>query len=856
MNRSLCVSVLLLCFTMMVSAAAQIQSHTWCRISPERDARYVPAASTLLLRSDKKIEHGITARDVRIVVNGKISGGHPGRTVIADDRETVIFTPDLPFSPDESVSVRVEAGAACIPPLDYHFTVSAFAHYDERVWAGTTDIAPGASIAAVPEAHSAMSVINGVAVPADFPKFTASTLKGTAPGKIFIGNWSMSGDRHYMMILENDGTPYFYKRLPGAHARDFKIQPTGTLTRRVYDDLNCFVEMDSQYVNIDTIRCGNGYGTDEHELQLLPNHHALLIGLDYHQVDMSKLISGGATNATVIGNTVQELDERHRVVFEWRSWDNFNITDAVHENLKGGTIDYVHMNSIAVDYDSNLVISSRHLSEVTKINRKTGKIIWRLGGAHNQFRFANDLYQNSYQHDVRPVPGKPNAYTMMDNGNFHSPSFSRAVEFQLDTAQMVAIKTWEYRHTPADYYTYFMGNVQRLPNGNTFIDWGDAPVPKATEVTAAGEVVYEANFDKSGYSYRDYRFNWQSVVKIPYLVAEPYPDKITLIFNKFGDKRVKRYIVYCGTSPAPTTPIDSTAQTWIDLTNLTNNRTYYFRVTARDSSGVESPYSNEENLFVKIYPPNTNQVINGDFFQGLNGWSFIVANGGAALTTTGADGITIAIGSGGSQSSSIQLFEPGIGLVNGKQYLFEFDAFASNSRTIDARVEQNGGSGTNYSKTGTLALTKNKTHKAYPFTMTSANDFSARVTFNVGVGTDTVHLNNISVQQVVTTAVAASSIAPILFRLEQNYPNPFNPSTTISFQLPNGEARYTVALDIFDMLGRKAATLVNEEKTSGTYSVQWNAAGFASGLYYCMLRARTASGSSSMQAVKKILLIK
>ena len=164
-----------------------------------------------------------------------------------------------------------------------------------------------------------------------------------------------------MMILENDGTPYFYKRLAGYdQARDFKVQPTGTMTLRMYGNLNCFVEIDSQYNFIDTLRCSNNYGTDEHECQLLPDHHCFLIGLAYRQVDMSKLVSGGSTNATIIENNLQELDKNHNVVFEWRSMDNFNIVDAVHENLTAATIDYVHMNSIAVDYDSNIVISSRH----------------------------------------------------------------------------------------------------------------------------------------------------------------------------------------------------------------------------------------------------------------------------------------------------------------------------------------------------------------------------------------------------------------------------------------------------------------------------------------------------------------
>jgi cell wall-associated NlpC family hydrolase len=68
--------------------------------------------------------------------------------------------------------------------------------------------------------------------------------------------------------------------------------------------------------------------------------------------------------------------------------------------------------------------------------------------------------------------------------------------------------------------------------------------------------------------------------------------------------------------------------------------------------------------------------------------------------------------------------------------------------------------------------------------------------------------------------------------LLQNYPNPFNPTTTISFSLP---VRAFVSLKIFNLVGREVAGLVNETKSPGAYSVQWNAAGCASGMYFYRL---------------------
>ena len=75
------------------------------------------------------------------------------------------------------------------------------------------------------------------------------------------------------------------------------------------------------------------------------------------------------------------------------------------------------------------------------------------------------------------------------------------------------------------------------------------------------------------------------------------------------------------------------------------------------------------------------------------------------------------------------------------------------------------------------------------------------------------------------------------FALLQNYPNPFNPSTTISFVLPS---KSMVSLKIFDVLGREVTTLVhNEMLSAGTYSKQWNASAYCSGLYFYRLQAGT-----------------
>ncbi len=86
--------------------------------------------------------------------------------------------------------------------------------------------------------------------------------------------------------------------------------------------------------------------------------------------------------------------------------------------------------------------------------------------------------------------------------------------------------------------------------------------------------------------------------------------------------------------------------------------------------------------------------------------------------------------------------------------------------------------------------------------------------------------------------ISISSEVPPLFSLHQNYPNPFNPVTKIRFDIPsnvgNGRDR-SVKVIIYDLLGREITTLVNEQLLPGSYSVDWDGSGFASGVYFYSL---------------------
>jgi hypothetical protein len=106
-----------------------------------------------------------------------------------------------------------------------------------------------------------------------------------------------------------------------------------------------------------------------------------------------------------------------------------------------------------------------------------------------------------------------------------------------------------------------------------------------------------------------------------------------------------------------------------------------------------------------------------------------------------------------------------------------------------------------------------------------------------------------------TDVTPTADAVPADYRLNQNYPNPFNPSTMIRYALPVGSF---VSLEVFDIIGRKVATLVNGDQPAGSYVVRFDAGNLANGTYFYSLKARKTEGGQSGEftETRKMMLLK
>jgi hypothetical protein len=118
---------------------------------------------------------------------------------------------------------------------------------------------------------------------------------------------------------------------------------------------------------------------------------------------------------------------------------------------------------------------------------------------------------------------------------------------------------------------------------------------------------------------------------------------------------------------------------------------------------------------------------------------------------------------------------------------------------------------------------------------------------NTNITLGSAEVRNILNGPMAVNTSGTEGLVPTEFALMQNYPNPFNPTTTINYNLP---MQAMVEVSIYNALGERVSTLVNEIKEAGRHTVEFNAVGYSSGIYFYQIKA------NDYVSVKKMILMK
>ena len=508
-------------FFLMIFFSASGQHLNFSYQSPVPGAHFINPEQTIIFKTSNGIDP-TTIDPSDFLVVGSLSGKVSFKLTFSEDAKSIILHPDQDFQYGEKIEVEMLPGlkdnnGRQIQLKNFYFyikngeTLSLLRDFKQSK---DYDFA-------LPEITNTVEKkpniqVNDNSLPDDYPAPTV-LFGGTHTlddQYLFINMSGYAGGPYsnYLTILDNYGTPIYYNQTERS-SRDFHTLGNGYLT---YSDNNFahpenekYYLLDSSYVIFDSVMMGNGYWVDGHDMLLLENGHYLMMAYDPQQVDMSVVVPGGNPNATVTGIVIQEVDLSREVYFQWRSWDHFQITDATYDiDLTALRVDYVHANAFDIDDDGNILLSCRHMDEITKINFTTGDIIWRFGlnSENNMFTFENDPVGFSHQHDIRKLDN--GHYSLFDNGNNHNPPFSQALEYLINEQTLEAELVWGYQREGV--FSTATGSFRIGEDGKKLIGWGFHTPLNVTELNADNTLSFDLVLPQNVASYRAIKQPWKT----------------------------------------------------------------------------------------------------------------------------------------------------------------------------------------------------------------------------------------------------------------------------------------------------------------------------------------------------------
>ncbi len=409
-----------------------------------------------------------------------------------------------------------------------------------------------------------------------FPPIRISQNHDPAPGYFFIATKKhFVDDVNYFTIIDNYGTPVYF-RLVNDMAAGIRVKDGYIYMLEGPEKI--YFKIDSMFHKVDTFNTV-GYALDGHDFALDENGHVLMMGRKLRTVDLTEY--GGHVDATVKDLVLQEFDGEGNLLYTWKAWEHFSITDANEDSplvdLTASTVDYLHANSVFFDSDTSFLLSCRHFDEITKIDRRTGDIIWRLGGKNNDFNFLNDTIRFSHPHTVRKLPNGD--IMIFDNGNLHQPQVTSVVEYQLDEVNKTATLIRRQYHDPMLYADHG-GGEQMLPGGDLLVYWGPA-TPSFTEYHPDGSVAIEMDYSAHSFATRVAKSTWKHKV---FVTAVD-----TVNFGMWDGYTESEYLLTLHNNT------DSVLKITGYLTRTTN-------FTVKDNFPVELPPHGDKDITIAYYP--------------------------------------------------------------------------------------------------------------------------------------------------------------------------------------------------------------------------------------------------------------
>jgi hypothetical protein len=428
--------------------------------------------------------------------------------------------------------------------------------------------------------------------PALWTSYARGMKPPAAEGYLFVAPTSKRRVQAGALIVDTSGQPvWFHPVKPGWWVSNFRVQqyrgkPVLTwwqgIVRPPGYGRGEGVVLDSSYREIARVRAARGRQADLHEFTLTPRGTALITcHPPVLQADLSGV--GGAARGQALESVIQEIDvATGKLLFEWRSLEHIAIDESLLP--PGGVYDYLHVNSIDPLPDGHLLISGRHTCALYKIDRHSGRVLWRLGGRQSDFAMGRGS-RFYWQHDASHLEGNLISVFANGAGPAKSEPHSRGVLLHVDERRRAVRLRHSYRH-PRPILTSAMGSVQALPDRNVMVGWGLVPV--LSEFAADGKLLGDLHIPWGYNCYRGFRMPWTATPADRPAIASRRASagQVTIYASWNGATEVAMWQLSAGPSPHQLQPVGITPRSGFETAIALASSGGYAAVTALDANRV------------------------------------------------------------------------------------------------------------------------------------------------------------------------------------------------------------------------------------------------------------------------------
>ena len=519
---------------------------------------------------------GTTVTGVHVV--GSSSGAHSGSLRAYSTGTGESFLPSHPFHTGEKVTVHAQAGGTSVSTS---FTIARQAAVSQKEF----PITPG-------DAKAVQHYSSAPTLTPSTVRITTPATPGTTPGDLFLAPYQGDGSPG-PMIADQKGNLVWFKPLPpGVEATNFQVDQyegkpvltwwQGRIIQVGFGEGEDVI-YDNSYRRVATVRAGNGYHADLHEIRITPQGTAWIDVFDPIRMNLSSV--HGPADGILTDSVVQEIDiKTGLVMWEWHALGHIPLADSNNPVPSSYPWDYAHLNSADPGAANDVMVSVRNTWTLYDIDIRTGAIVWRLGGRHSSFKLGAGT-RFYWQHDAEFQPG--GLISVFDNGSDPpKEKQSRGLLLRPDPSSHTVNLVKQFINPAKTLLAESQGNALSLPAGNWLLGYGR--LPNFTEFDASGHVLLDGTLGTNVQNFKTFLSPWEGrpTITPSVLARSAGAGAISLAVSWNGATEVASWRVLGGATASTLAPVATAPKAGFQTTITAHTAGPYVAAQALDGSGA------------------------------------------------------------------------------------------------------------------------------------------------------------------------------------------------------------------------------------------------------------------------------